>query len=143
MPLAPPHHMSETMLRQAKVEIIVQQLQASGSTLPRSSLFLDEVVDVQLLLQSTAPEAAVLAELPKLSITLDAYAVEPQNGLDQASEQLKDLVSSESLDASSGYTKPSASHKTTITWSTKVHIGQLSPACMLSCQLTQIRQDTN
>jgi hypothetical protein len=138
MPLTSPDQMSETMLRQAKVEIIVQQLQISSSTSPRSLLFLDELVDVHLLLHSTAPEAAVLAELPKLSITLDAYAVgtSDRRGLDRASEQLKDLVSSYSLDASSGHTKALASHKTTTTWSTKVHIGQLSPFCMLNFKLT-------
>jgi len=126
--------MAASLFQGAKAEVILPHvgfLDLQSPSSQRSSVFLDEVLDVFVLLHTICNEETLKESLSRLSITLETHATGTpvrRQGADKGpqSNQVTELVSRCDVDITQDPITAISSSRTTLAWTTQIHIG-LSP----------------
>jgi len=126
--------MAASLFHGAKAEVILPQIGALDLQSPspqRSSVFLDEVLNVFVLLHTTCNEETLKESFSRLSITLETHATGTpvrRQGADKGpqSDQVTELVSRCDVDVTQDPITAISSSRMTLAWTTQIHIG-LSP----------------
>jgi len=123
-----------SILHKAQIEIIVpedDEIDLTSSPRERAFIFLDELINVYILLQTTtSSETALQQQLPRLAISLNILATDaqqqsiPAQGSGTLSQsQVADVVHIYKIDTTQIAHQEIASDSTTLAWKTRVHIG--------------------
>ena len=126
--------MAASLFHGAKAEVILPQIGSLDLQSPspqRTSVFLDEVLDVFVLIHTTCNEETLKESLSRLSITLETHATGTparRQGADKGpqSDQITELVSRCDVDVKQDPIIAISSSRTILAWITQIHIG-LSP----------------
>jgi len=123
-----------SMLLNSRIEIIVPtdgELVLSSRPKERSSIFLDELVNVYILLYTTASESSLAEQLPRLSISLETLVTGSEIAQTPATHpqaQVKAVVDVHKIDTSQDPLTAITSDGITLAWTASVHIGKLQRA---------------
>jgi hypothetical protein len=122
--------MAASLFQGAKAEVILPQAGALDlqSTSPqRTSVFLDEVLDVFVVLHTPCDEETLKKSLSRLSITLETLATgtpaRAQRDTPLQSDQVTELVCRCDVDVAQDPITAISSNRMTLAWTTQVHIG--------------------
>lgn len=122
--------MAASLFQGAKAEVVLPQVESLNleRTSPqRTSVFLDEVLDVFVLLHTPCNEETLKESLSRLSITLETHATgtpaRPRADKGPQSDHVIELVSRCDVDVAQDPITAISSNKTTLAWTTQIHIG--------------------
>jgi len=120
--------MAASLFQGAKAEVIIGSLDLHNPSLQRSSVFLDEVLDVSVLLHTPCIEELLEESLSRLSISLETHATgtpAKRQGADKSPQpdHVTELVSRCDVDVVQDPITAISSSRMTLAWTTQIHIG--------------------
>jgi len=123
-----------SMLFNAKIGVLVPtdgDFDLTSSPKERTSIFLDEQIDVYVVLRTAADESILQEQLPRLSISLETYVtgIQKQASLAQSPEtdsqpQARDVLDVYKIAATQDPLSVVSSDGVTLAWRIGVHIGK-------------------
>lgn len=133
-----------SILLNSRIEVIVPtdgEIDLSSQIKERTSILLDELVNVYIFLYTTASESSLEEQLPRLSISLETlitgFDKQPSSAHSSSTHpeaQVRDVVLVHKIDTTQDPLTAITSNGITLAWTASVHIGRIWRTCVfLNC----------